>query len=230
MFFAAERQERSSTRRAREAADEGIILSPGMEISIGAPFKSRQPEKRHLNSVYPEFTSISTKELIKIADPTCEILEREERTAKKRKLALPLPALRGDVDVLPGPESVKPSPKAPKRYANLDEMVRDFPDIANIIAEQEARLERARVPLEYAVPYKKPLPEKPEPIFPALPSAVTEESGSKTMSTSSPPDLTSVAPTPAEPATATGGSGLLAGIEAELGEETKRKLKPKYKR
>jgi hypothetical protein len=98
-------------------------------------------------------------------------------------------------------------------------MVRDFPDIAKMIAEQEARLERARVPVEYAVPYKKPLTEKPEPIFPALPSAVTEESGSKTMSTSSPPDLTCV-----------GGSGLLAGIEAALGEETKRKLKPKYKR
>ena len=230
MFFAAERQSRSSSRRVRNAIEEGIVLSPEMDISIGPPLRSRQPEKRLLHTVYPEFSSVSTRDVIRIADPDYSFPEPDERSEKRRKVSQPLLALSGDQDLQPIPESVKPTPKSRKEYNNLDELVKDFPELAKMIDEQQARLDRARVPAEYTVPYRKPVREDPKPVLASLPASAQDQ-GSNTMSTSSPPDLTtSAVPTPAEPALGTGG-GLLSGMEAILsGKSEKPKLKSKYRR
>ena len=227
MFFAAERI-RQTTRKVKRP--EGIVFSPEMEISVGAPETSRLPRRRSLETVYPHFASASVGDIIKLADPNYEEEkeEEEERPVKKhRVISASLPALKGDIDVAPSPEPLK----AKKEYNNLDQLIRDFPNLERLIEAQQAKMEKWTVSREFTKPYEKPKPEqKPLSIsqgeFFIKPP---DSSGTQSMSTSSPPDLTSVPPTPSEPALGVGG-GLLAGIDDIFGDRKRTTTKSKYRR
>ena len=225
MFFAAEKE--LNARKRRKDMNDGITVEPGMVIHVGLSPSSKRPGIESLDVVYPAFSGVSMKEIIQIADPG---FNEEHRPTKRQKASGPIPALSGDISVPQSPASVQMSPKSKKHYNSLDDLIRTFPALEKLIADQQMKLDTNRVPVEFVRPFKKPAPvptasaRLPSAIFESKP---TDDTSGHSMSTSTPPDLTTGAPTPAEPGQA---AGLLAGIDDLFGESKKSKLKSKYRR
>lgn len=229
MFFAAEKERTAHKKRQSQAISDGITVDSRMDIHLGTPPRSRLPGREALSTVYPDFSAATVEDIIHIADP--EFLREKEPPLKRHRITTPLPALEGDRPEVQSPLSAKDTPKQPRRYDSLDDLIRTFPDLERIIAEQKSRLDAARIPLEYVKPYKKPFVES-KPLLPSIQSEPTQmikpaDESAQSMSTSTPPDLTSAAPTPAEPAT---GTGLLSGIDDLFGGSKRSKLKSKSRR
>jgi hypothetical protein len=227
MFFAAEKERTVQKKRQSQAVSDHITVDSRMEIHLGALPRSRLPGREALTTVYPDFSAATVKDIIQIADP--EVKFEAEPPLKRHRITSALPVPRGDIPALQSPVSVRDSPQQTRRYDSLDDLIRTFPDLERIIAEQKSKLESTRIPLEYVKPYKKPLLES-KPLIPSNKSdavQITKPSDAQSMSTSTPPDLTSAAPTPAEPAT---GAGLLSGIDDLFGGSKRSKLKPKSRR
>lgn len=239
MFFAAERELRGLKRRTLVSAPEGITVDSEMDLSLGSPPRSHNPARKSLDSVYPAFSSTNMNDLIKIADPEFVVTE-QMRPFKKQRVNAPPPAHQGDLDIPEPMMSPNSAPMTPARvkFDSLEDLINSFPELRQLIEQQEQKRSDLRVPLEYVRPYEKPkhteaqmpsVATQPPPTNSVF-ASLAKGTGSKTMSMSTTtPEATSTPVTPAEPLPGVGG-GLLAGIDDLFGDSKRTKLKSKSRR
>jgi hypothetical protein len=232
MFLSLLRHKSRDQRPKEPTGDSGLITSPEMEISIRKPLRSRRPLTRRLEAVFPEFSLTSVEKVIRTVEPEYEPSPTSQLN-KRQKICPPAGAHRGDEDdVALSPLSELSPRRTPSTYMSLDDLIKAFPGLNELVEQEKARIDRIRVPIEYILPYKKPSHDEPRP---PISSQVisshgqTTESGTQSMSTSSPADLTSAVATPTEPALGVGG-GLLAGIDDLFGQSKRSGIKSKYRR
>ena len=240
MFFAAERELRGIKRRPDPDRLKGLTVDSEMDISLGSPRRPRVSPKKSLESVYPQFSATSMNEIIKLADPDFPA-DEERPTKKQRSTSPPKPAL-GDLDIpqpIVSPTSEVKTPKQ-RKFDTLDDLIKTFPELQDLIHDQERRRAEQRVPVDYVRPYQKPKTvESASAAQPIVSSEQTtsslfgslpKDSDNKTLSmATSTPEATSTPATPAEPVPGMGG-GLLAGIDDLFGDSKRTKLKSKSRR
>lgn len=214
MFYAAERDLRKQKRRFSDSLPGKLILSPDMKVSLVKPGSSEVMEVRQISSVYPSFTQLSVEEIRSISQVGDE--ECDSPRFKKARVTAPNTSTQ-NFEPLSNP-NVSADNIVRGRLSTWEDLLNRFPYMSDILRQQQDKLEKSRIPVEFVRPVEKP--------------SIADTINTK-LEVSKPLDPAISKPAFHVPENSTppvdNGGGLLAGIDDLFG-ESKSRTKIKSKR
>lgn len=175
MFFSADREFRRLKRRISEELPGSLSVSPDMKVSIGDSGFPWAKQAHFRMSAYPEFADLTLSEIRAMGDPMSpEESAPVNKKARVMRAAEPISSQDTVIVAVPRRKSV---------VCTWEDLVELSPEFGDILREQQAKIDKSRLPLEFVQPSKPVLSSLPEPVVKsdAFPVPVPEKPVSEGM-------------------------------------------------